>query len=76
MELVLALLAISALVVIGRAVFGSGVTVDDLLRRTDLAWPRGVQEEEPAPWRLDRLAASGRAERQLHPQHGRAAGRA
>ena len=27
-------------------------------RPWELAWPRGVQEEEPAHWRLDRLARS------------------
>lgn len=34
----------------------NGVALDDLFRApTDLPWPRGVQEEEPLPWRLDRL---------------------
>lgn len=34
----------------------SGVDLDDLFGlHTDLPWPRGVQEEDPVPWRLDRL---------------------
>jgi hypothetical protein len=32
-----------------------GITFADLLGRTDLAWPRGVQEEEPTPWHPERL---------------------
>ena len=41
------------------------VTMDDLLMRPDLAWPRGVQEDEPMPWRFERLTPPGhrRAER-------------
>jgi hypothetical protein len=34
----------------------NGVALDDLFRPpADLPWPRGVQEEEPLPWRHDRL---------------------
>lgn len=34
----------------------SGVDLDDLFRPSgDIPLPRGVQEEEPLPWRLDRL---------------------
>ena len=56
MLVVPALLLFSVLVVVGRALFVPRITADDLLQRTDLAWPRGVQEEEPAPWHLDRMA--------------------
>jgi len=56
MMLVVLLLIVSPILfVLARALFGPGVTVDDILLRPDLAWPRGVQEEEPAPWRLDRI---------------------
>jgi hypothetical protein len=54
--LVALLVALPILVVLARIVFiPNGVTFEDLLRRTDLAWPRGVQEEEPRPWHLERL---------------------
>ena len=33
----------------------NGVSFEDLLRRTDLDWPRGVQEEEPVRWHVERL---------------------
>ena len=36
-----------------------GVTMEDLLMRSDLAWPRGVQEEEPVQWQFDRLTPPG-----------------
>jgi hypothetical protein len=49
-------IAIGALVVARALFFPGGVTFDDLWRRPDLAWPRGVQEEEPVPWRTERLA--------------------
>ena len=58
--LVLLVLLSPILFTIARALFAPGVTVDDILQRTDLAWPRGVQEEEPVAWRLDRLAPAGR----------------
>ena len=32
-------------------------------RPWELAWPRGVQEDEPEPWRLDRLDALRPAQR-------------
>ena len=58
-----------------------GVTIDDLLMRPDLAWPRGVQEEEPVPWRFERLTppghrraarlAAGLAARPTHQGFGR-----
>jgi hypothetical protein len=58
MEPVLALLVLAPVVaaLIGRALFASGVSVDDLLLRPDLAWPKGVQEEEPVAWRLEHRA--------------------
>jgi hypothetical protein len=39
----------------------NGITFDDLLRRTDLEWPRGVQEEEPVRWHVDRLRPRSQA---------------
>ena len=50
-----AALLFAVLVVMGRALFVPRITADDLFQRTDLAWPRGVQEEEPVAWQLDRL---------------------
>jgi hypothetical protein len=58
MELVIvALLVLSPIVILlGRIAFiPNGITFDDLLRRTDLEWPRGVQEEEPVRWHVERL---------------------
>ena len=58
------LLLLGTLIVIGSLVVArallnpDGVTIDDLLTRPDLAWPRGVQEEEPVPWRIERLTRS------------------
>jgi hypothetical protein len=35
---------------------GDGPTLPDILRiPSDSPWPRGVQEEEPLPWRLELL---------------------
>ena len=51
----LVVLASPLVFVVARAVFGRSVTVDELLQRPDLAWPRGVQEEEPVRWRTERL---------------------
>ena len=54
--LVALLVVVPILVVVVRIAFiPNGITFEDLLRRTDLAWPRGVQEEEPRPWHLERL---------------------
>jgi len=56
MDVLLYSLAVLGLVVGGWILFvPSGIRFEDLLGRTDLAWPRGVQEEDPAPWHLDRL---------------------
>jgi hypothetical protein len=62
-QLLIALLVGTPLIVfLGRIAFiPNGVTFDDLLRRTDIAWPRGVQEEEPVPWHLERLHPRSRA---------------
>lgn len=44
-----------------RVLFGpGGVSMEDLLSRPDLAWPRGVQEEEPICWRIERLTLRDR----------------
>jgi hypothetical protein len=58
MELVLvALLVLSPMLIfLGRIAFiPNGISFEDLLRRTDLDWPRGVQEEEPVRWHVERL---------------------
>ena len=52
----ISLLVLTPVIVIaGRAVFVPSISADDLLQRTDLRWPRGVQEEEPVPWHPERL---------------------
>ena len=57
MEFVVAALFVTAsLVLLARIAFPRhGPTAEDLLSRTDLAWPRGIQEEEPARWHVERL---------------------
>ena len=57
MELVIVALVLTAMLVllIRFAFIPNGIGFEDLLRRTDLDWPRGVQEEEPVRWNLDRL---------------------
>ena len=37
-----------------------GPTLVDVLRGSDDAWPRGVQEEEPLAWRFDALTFPNR----------------
>ena len=54
-----ALIVLGSLVVARLLLRPGGVTIDDLLMRPDLAWPRGVQEEEPVPWRFERLTPPG-----------------
>ena len=56
-HLLVALLVVAPLIVfLGWIAFiPNGISFDDLLRRTDLDWPRGVQEEEPVPWHVERL---------------------
>jgi hypothetical protein len=57
MELVFALLILSPLLflLVRVAFIPNGISFEDLIRRTDLDWPRGVQEEEPVRWHVDRL---------------------
>jgi hypothetical protein len=58
MELVIVALVLFSpvLVFLGRIVFrADGITFEDLLRRTDIAWPRGVQEEDSVRWHVERL---------------------
>jgi len=57
MELVIfALVVVTILIVLARTVFApNGLSLEDLLRRTELDWPRGVQEEEPVRWHTERL---------------------
>jgi hypothetical protein len=43
------------IVVVMRALLVPSISADDLLQRTDLRWPHGVQEEEPARWHPERL---------------------
>lgn len=50
-----------AILVVRFAFVPNGITFDDLLRRTDLDWPRGVQEGEPVPWHVERLQRPRRA---------------
>jgi hypothetical protein len=49
--------ALPLLLLVGRIRFEpDGTDLADLFtRQDDLAWPRGVQEEDPLPWRLERL---------------------
>jgi len=64
MELALAALVILVpiLVLFARIVLvPNGITFEDLLRRTDLDWPRGIQEEEPIAWKFDRRRPHSRA---------------
>ena len=58
MDVLLIALPVSVLLllILGRIAFiPNGVSFEDLLARTDLAWPRGVQEEEPVRWHVERL---------------------
>ena len=59
-QVLFGLLVIVGLLALGRLLFHpGGMTIDDLLTRPDLAWPRGVQEDEPAPWHFERLTPPG-----------------
>ena len=50
--LAFSLLVLGTLVVIAPR----GVSLDDLFKSPmEARWPRGIQEEEPVHWRLDRL---------------------
>jgi len=59
------LIGLSAFVLLLRAI-DSGDPVDlasMFAHPWELTWPRGVQEEEPQPWKLDRIGQRG-------PGHG------
>ena len=57
---VMLIAALPALLLL-RVLFGPGaVSMEDLFTRPDLAWPRGVQEEEPVRWRIERLTPRDR----------------
>ena len=59
--LIALLVSVPLLVILGRIAFiPNGVSFEDLLSRTDLAWPRGVQEEEPVRWHVERLRPRAR----------------
>jgi len=59
--LIALLISVPLLVILGRIAFiPNGVSFEDLLSRTDLAWPRGVQEEEPVRWHVERLRPRAR----------------
>ena len=45
-----------------------GPTLVDVLRSSGDAWPRGMQEEEPIPWRFEALTFAG------HPRTQASAG--
>ena len=46
-----------------------GVSLDDLIApRMDMEWPRGVQEEDPVPWRTERLAPRDRRVAEPQPR--------
>ena len=55
MDVYLVLLGVPVLIgslIVARALLNpDGLSIDDLLTRSDLTWPRGVQEEEPVRWR-------------------------
>jgi len=48
------------------------VSLEDLFTRPDLAWPRGVQEEDVVPWRIERLTPARRHVGDPAPSHTRA----
>ena len=64
----LILAAIAAVLVLTWAIGAGDPTDLGLLfgRPWELAWPRGVQEEEPQPWRVDLLDRRGSAPTRLH----------
>ena len=57
-NLVFAAISLTALVAILRAIgAGDPVHLGSMFAHPwEAPWPRGVQEEEPRPWRLERLA--------------------
>jgi hypothetical protein len=48
---------VTPIVVTLRVLAGWADDVDGVVRSTPMGWPRGVQEEEPQPWRLGAAAA-------------------
>lgn len=54
-------LVVAPAVLLNRLLAGDeGSTLTDILAiPIDPPWPRGVQEEEPVPWRVERLARPG-----------------
>jgi hypothetical protein len=56
MALVLAA-TVTPIIVCIRLLAGWTDDVERIIRATPMAWPRGVQEEEPKPWRLGATAA-------------------
>ena len=72
----LILAAIAAVLVLTWALGAGDPTDLGLLfgRPWELAWPRGVQEEEPQPWRLDLLDRRGSAPARLRRARRRPAG--
>lgn len=49
-----------ALLVLRITRFRDGISLEDLFTRPDaMPWPRGVQEEEPVRWRIERLTPRG-----------------
>jgi hypothetical protein len=57
---VLVVLTPLALLIVRIFVLPDGTSLDDLIApRIDLDWPRDVQEEEPVPWRVERLTPRG-----------------
>jgi hypothetical protein len=57
-EMVLVLAAtVTPIVIAVRLLAGWTDDFDSLIRATPMGWPRGVQEEEPRPWRLGPAAA-------------------
>ena len=52
-------LVVAPAILLNRLLAGSeGPSLTDILAKpVNPPWPRGVQEEEPAPWRLERLNA-------------------
>jgi hypothetical protein len=51
------MLVVAPAIVLNRLMAGAdGAALGDIFRiPVDPPWPRGVREEEPVPWRLDRL---------------------
>jgi hypothetical protein len=58
LDLIVAIVILTALFGLLGRIGSEGATLTALFaRHHDLGWPRGVQEEDPAPWQLERLSA-------------------